>query len=109
MLTLGEQVDGLEPNRQRQLGVLEDGPRRGAGLVTAVLALEQAPGEAAVPAGPALGAKEALAPAGLADGLTALLLGGVGRVELPQREALLKLDILAGHGVLNAHSIATQK
>ena len=59
----------------------------------AVLALEQAPGEAAVPGGPrAIGADKTIAPASLADGLTALLLGGVGRVELPQREALLKLD-----------------
>ena len=39
----------------------------------------------------------------------ALLLGGVGRVELPQREALLKLDIVAGHGVSHAHSIGPGK
>ena len=39
----------------------------------------------------------------------ALLLGGVGRVELPQREALLKLDIVADHGVSHAHSIGPGK
>ena len=74
-------------------------------MVAAVLALKQAPGEKAVPGGSALGADETLPPASLADGLTALRFGGVGRVELPQREALLKLDVVAGHGFPHAHSI----
>ena len=50
--------------------------------MAAVLALKQAPGEAAVPRGAALGADEAIQPAGLADRLHAMFLGSVGRQEL---------------------------
>ena len=62
-----------------------------------------------MPGGPALGADKTLAPASLADGLKALLLGGIGGVELPQLEALLKLDVIAGHGVLHANNIGQKK
>ena len=47
--------------------------------------------------GPALGALEAVGPAGLADGLDALLLGAVAGHELPEGKALLELDVVSRH------------
>ena len=50
-----------------------------------------------MPCGPALRALEAVGPAGLADGLYALFLGAVAGHELPDGEALLKLDVVPRH------------
>jgi hypothetical protein len=80
-----------------QLGASKHGPRRGTGLLPAVLALEQTPGEAAVPGRTELGALEAMRPAGLADGLDALVLATVAGHELTQGRALLELDAVSRH------------
>jgi len=97
VLALGEQVHGLEPDREGELRALKDGSGGRTGLLPAVLALEQATGQAAMASGPALGALEPIGPAGLADGLDALLLGAIACHELPEGEALLKLDVVPRH------------
>ena len=107
VLALGEQVHGLEPDREGELRALEDGPGGRAGLLPAVLALEQATGQAAVAGGPALGAHEAMRPAGLADGLDAQFLGAVASHELPEREALLKLDVVPRHVAFSTENIGS--
>ena len=81
-------MHGLEPDSERELRALEDGSSGRAGLLPAVLALEQATGQAAVVSGPALGALEPMGPTSLADRLDALLLGAVAGHELPEGEAL---------------------
>ena len=97
VFALGEQVHGLEPDREVELRALEDSSSGRAGLFPAVLALEQATGQAAVPGGPALGALEALGPTSVADGLDALVLSAIPGHELPEGEPLLKLDVIPRH------------
>lgn len=107
VLPLGEQVHGLEPDREGELRALEDDPGGRAGLLPAVLALEKTTGQAAVPRGPALGALEAVGPTGLADGLDALLFGAVAGHELPEGETLLKLDVVPGHVAFSTENIGS--
>jgi hypothetical protein len=99
VLALGQQVHGLEPGREGELRALEDGPGSRTSLRPATMALEQAPGHAAVPVGPALRALEAVGPTGLADTLYGLVLGAVVGHELPEGEALLKLNVVPPHVV----------
>ena len=98
-LGLGEEVDGKEPNAQRQLGGLEDGAGEQGELALAVVALEGGPagGEAAEAGAAAAGAVEAVGPAGGEEGLLALRLGAVVLEELGQAEAFLELDFVLGH------------
>ena len=98
VLPLGEQVHGQEPGGQRQLGTVEDGPSRKAGLpVTGVALIQPTPGQdAAVPAA-TIGADEAPGPAGGEQCLGTLLLGAVPALELRHRQALLKLAGRVGH------------
>jgi len=97
VLALGQQVHGLEPDREVELRALEDSSSGRAGLFPAVLALEQATGQAAVPRGPALRALEAMWPTSVADGLDALVLSAIPGHELPEGKALLELDVVSRH------------
>lgn len=99
VLALGQQVHGLgNLDCERELRALEDGPGCWACLFPADLALEQATRQGTVPRGPALGALETVGPAGVTDGLDALLLGAIPGHELPEGEALLKLDVRTPRG-----------
>ena len=95
---LCEQVHGQEPGGQWQLGPVEDGPGREAGLPVAGMALVQpAPGQDAAGPASALGADEAPGPAGGEQGLGTLLLGAIPALERRHGQALLKLAGRVGH------------
>ena len=74
-----DQVDGREPQRQRQLGGVEDRARRGGCLLLASVALVEAPArQHTMPAMAAGGADEAVRPAQPGQCRAALLLGAEG-------------------------------
>ena len=74
-----DQVDGREPQRQRQLGGVEDRARRGGCLLLAPVALVEAPArQHTMPAMAAGGADEAVRPAQPGQCRAALLLGAEG-------------------------------
>ena len=100
-LGLADQVDGQEPGRKRQLGVLEQAACSQRGLVPARLALEElacAMANHVVGVAGALRAPKAARPASPLHRLGALRLGAKAVQEFGQRHAVLELDGVVGHG-----------
>ena len=101
-LGLADQVDGEDPCRQRQLGVLDHTARGQRGLVSASVALKQPAGilaEHAVIGAVATRATEPIRPSRLLDRLGALRLGAEALKEFWNGHAVLELDLVEGHGV----------
>lgn len=108
MLTLGQQVHGLEPEREGQLGAFENGSCGRAGLLPAVLALEQATGDATVPRGPTFWADEPLRPAGTDQGIPAGVLAAVVLKKVPKAESLLELTMDPAARLRGAGNVITR-
>ena len=100
---LADQVDGEEPCRQRQLGVLHQAARDQRGLVSASVALKQPAcilAEDAVIGAVATRATESIRPSRLLDRL-----GAEGLKEFWNGHAVLELDLVEGHVV---HSLVRE-
>ena len=93
VLGLDQQVDGEEPDRQRQLSAGKQRAGRERDLVLARVALEDLAGVQAAVLSTAAG--EDLGPASLEECLGALLLAAVALEEAPETEAFLELDTVA--------------
>ena len=77
-VVLGHEVEGLEPQRQRQLGGVEEGCCGNRGLAMAAMALlELAVGQLAVAVMATVGAHEAVGPSPSVQGVEALVFGSV--------------------------------
>ena len=102
LLGLGDQVDGLEPDDQVQLGGMEDGAGGQGNLMAAGAALVELAllDLAASPAGAARADETFSRPTPGSQSRPALFLGAVGGAKLPFTEALLELDLVACHGEL---------
>ena len=101
-LGLADQIDGQEPGRQRQLGVLHQAAGGQRGLVSAAIALEQAPravANHAVSVAAAPRAVEARGPTGGHQRRGAVRLSAKAAKEFGQRHARLELDSVEGHQV----------
>lgn len=99
-LGLADEVNGQEPGRQRQLGVLHQGACRQRGLMPARPALKQLAGAVThhvVMVTGAARAAEAIGPARAVDRLGALRLGAEAAQKFRNRHAALELDLVAGH------------
>ena len=101
-LGLADQVDGHEPCRQRQFGVLHQTARGQRGLVSASVALKQPAAilaEDAVIGAVATRATESIRPSRLLDRPGALSLSAEALKEIWNGHAVLELDLVEGHGV----------
>ena len=79
-LVLGHQVDGLEPQGERQFGGCEDGARGDRGLSVAAIALLQlADAQLATPVMATVRAVKAVLPPPLKEGVETLVLGSIER------------------------------
>ena len=99
---LADQVDGKEPGRQRQFGVLHQTARGQRGLVSTAVALKQPAcilAEHAVIGAVATRTTESIRPSRLLDRLGALRLGAEALKEFWNGHAVLELDLVEGHGV----------
>ena len=102
LLGLGDQVDGLEPDDQFQLGGMEDGAGGQGNLMAAGAALvELALLDLAASPAAAARADETLRPTPGSQRRPALFLGSVECAKLPLTEAFLELDLVACHGELH--------
>ena len=98
-----DQVDRQEPERQRQVGALEQGARDEGRLQPAFLALEglaDSDAEHVMLRLAAARATEALRPARLFQRRLALRLGAELLEKLGQRQARLKLDAIHRHDLI---------
>ncbi len=99
LLGLGQQVDRLEPEGQRQLAGLEDGPGDDRGLPAAAVALAQLAGvQETAPVVAAVRAHEAVRPAQPEQCVMALVLVSVMFEKFVETEAFLELDRISLHG-----------
>ena len=100
LLALRDQENGLEPGRERQLGVLEQRSGRDRGLPTALGALPKVPAiEPAVPRAAAGGAIESRGPAQLRQRFGAFLLGAVELQKGRKAHSFLELHLVSlSHG-----------
>lgn len=103
-LGLADEVDGQEPGRQRQLGVLHHRTGDQGGLMPASDALEQLAGavtDDVVRRTAAAGAAKAIGPSRASQRLGAMRLGAEHAQEFRDRHARLELDAVAGHRELS--------
>ena len=101
-LSEADQVDGEEPCRQRQLGVLHQTARSQRGLVSAAVALKQPAcilAEDAVVGAVATRTTEFIRLSRLLDRLRALSLSAEALKEFRNGHAVLEPDLVEGHGV----------
>ena len=101
-LGLADEVDGQEPSGQWQFGVLHQAAGGQRRLMTAGVALKEitcAVADNTVPGCAAARAAKAVRPARALDRLGALRFGAKDAEELGNRNALLKLDSVVGHGM----------
>jgi hypothetical protein len=88
-------MHGLEPPRERQLGVLKDGPCLGTGLKATLLALKNATaGDGVILLAAALPAHVAIPPTCLEQGQKAFLFGAILILELLKGQSLLELNLI---------------
>jgi hypothetical protein len=99
-LGLADEMDGQEPGRQRQLGVLHQRARSQRGLVAARTALEQLAGtvtdNVVLHAGATRAAKP-IRPTRAPNRIGTLRFGAKVGQKLRNRHAGLELDLVAGH------------
>ena len=77
-LVLGDEVDGLTPHRERQLGGIEEGPGGDRGLAVAAMALLELAGvELTASVIPTVRAYEAIRPTLPIQGVEALVFGPI--------------------------------
>ena len=97
-LVLGHEVDGLEPQRERELGGVEDGACGNRGLAVAAIALlELAAVELAAAVMATVRAQKPIGPSPLVQGVEALVFGSVEREECVEADSSLKLHWVACH------------
>ena len=81
-LVLGHEVDGLKPQRERELGGVEDGACGNRGLAVAAIALlELSAVELAAAVMATVRAQKPIGPSPLVQGVEALVFGSVEREE----------------------------
>ena len=97
-LSLGHEVDGLEPHREGQLGGVEDGACGNRGLAVAAIALlELAAAQLAASVMATVGAQKPIGPSPLKERIEALVFGAVEREECVEADSFLKLYRVACH------------
>ena len=95
MLALREHMHGLEPEGQRQFGVLEDGPGLGTGLLAALLTLKDPTShDGAVFPATTDSTYKPIRPSGIEQGHEALPFCPIEGVELAKGQPLLELNLV---------------
>jgi hypothetical protein len=99
---LADQIEGQEPNRQRQLGGLQDGACNDGGLMAAdaaLIALQAPSVDNAVVMASATGTTETSRPSSLLQSCHTKLFGSVQTLKIQQGKPLLKLNAVSRHGL----------